>query len=222
LFNKRRRVDPAELDALRRSLTEVQEALQASEAERATLRLHLEELRDRPQPPAEDHEVRGRVDALTTSLTAIDTLRERIDALQADVIGRADELSGRTDELTGRTEELTSRTEDLTGRIDQISEVRESTTDLQQRLEAVEQRMTSIGTELTNQIDELSGDIDALASLPSNAPTSPAITGDDAALLGQLRDSQTRLANEQARYQIAFREDLAKLAEQIRSNTPRR
>jgi hypothetical protein len=31
-----------------------------------------------------------------------------------------------------------------------------------------------------------------------------------------LRDSQERLASEQARYQIAFREDLARLAEQLK------
>jgi hypothetical protein len=35
-------------------------------------------------------------------------------------------------------------------------------------------------------------------------------------VIDELRDGQVRLANEQARYQIAFREDLARLAEQLR------
>ena len=34
--------------------------------------------------------------------------------------------------------------------------------------------------------------------------------------LEQLRVNQTRIANEQARYEIAFRQDLAEIAEQIR------
>jgi hypothetical protein len=35
----------------------------------------------------------------------------------------------------------------------------------------------------------------------------------DEATIIELRDSQIRLANEQARYQITFREDLAEIAE---------
>ncbi|CAB4810291.1 unannotated protein [freshwater metagenome] len=35
-------------------------------------------------------------------------------------------------------------------------------------------------------------------------------------LVSQLRSSQIKLANEQARYEIAFRQDLAKLAEQVK------
>jgi hypothetical protein len=38
----------------------------------------------------------------------------------------------------------------------------------------------------------------------------------DDELLEQLRDAQARLANEQARYQIAFRDDLARLAETLK------
>jgi hypothetical protein len=34
--------------------------------------------------------------------------------------------------------------------------------------------------------------------------------------LEQLRVNQTRIANEQARYEIAFRQDLAEIVEQIR------
>ena len=52
-------------------------------------------------------------------------------------------------------------------------------------------------------------DIDALERRPA-AP------GTDAAIVGELRDGQVRLATEQARYQIAFREDLARLADQLK------
>jgi hypothetical protein len=53
----------------------------------------------------------------------------------------------------------------------------------------------------------LSGDIDALAARPDPAEAIAAVDG--------LRSGQERLAGEQARYQIAFREDLAALADQL-------
>ena len=70
-------------------------------------------------------------------------------------------------------------------------------------------RVTSVSTELANQITELSTDIDSLDRRPNG-------NGVTAEVVGELRDGQVRLANEQARYQIAFREDLARLAEQLR------
>ena len=66
-----------------------------------------------------------------------------------------------------------------------------------------------MSTELANQLAELGNDIDALDA-------APAADGATAEVVGELRDGQVRLANEQARYQIAFREDLARLAEQLR------
>lgn len=70
-------------------------------------------------------------------------------------------------------------------------------------------RVTSVSTELANQISELSTDIDSLDRRPTG-------NGAGEAVVGELRDGQVRLANEQARYQIAFREDLARLAQQLR------
>lgn len=70
---------------------------------------------------------------------------------------------------------------------------------LDARLQAIDARITAVTTELANQLAELGAESD--------------IPGDTAVAL---RQAQTRLANEQARYQIAFRDDLARLAEQIR------
>ncbi|MFM8268374.1 MAG: hypothetical protein ACKOA2_10175 [Ilumatobacteraceae bacterium] len=72
----------------------------------------------------------------------------------------------------------------------------------------LDQRVTAVSVELANQIDELGRDIDALSE------AGPA--GVDDAALESLRTAQVRLANEQARYEIAFRADLATLAEQLR------
>lgn len=80
---------------------------------------------------------------------------------------------------------------------------------LDDRLTSLDDRVTSVSTELANQLSELGNDIDALNSRPPGTPL-------DEATVDELRDTQTRLASEQARYQIAFREDLARLAEQLR------
>jgi predicted transcriptional regulator len=81
--------------------------------------------------------------------------------------------------------------------------------DLASRLAELDDRVTSVSTELANQLSELGSDIDKLAHAGNgDAPS--------AAVLVELRDGQVRLANEQARYQIAFREDLARVAEQLR------
>jgi len=77
---------------------------------------------------------------------------------------------------------------------------------LSDRLDAVDARITSISTELANQITELSGDVESIAK--EHPPT------DD--IVVEIRDAQVKLANEQARYQIAFREDLADLAERLK------
>ena len=70
-------------------------------------------------------------------------------------------------------------------------------------------RVTSATTELANQLTELGNEIDALDRRPAAA-------GTDAAIVGELREGQVRLATEQARYQIAFREDLARIADQLK------
>lgn len=91
-----------------------------------------------------------------------------------------------------------------------------SLTDVSARLDgvveqigALDARITAVSTELANQLSELGGDIDFLQNRPPGAPV-------DEEVLEELRDTQERLANEQARYQIAFRADLARLAEQLR------
>jgi hypothetical protein len=76
---------------------------------------------------------------------------------------------------------------------------------LQDKLAALDDRVTAVSTELANQLSELGHDIDALGARPA-----------DAEALAAVRDGQVKLANEQVRYQIAFREDLARLAHEVK------
>ncbi len=112
----------------------------------------------------------------------------------ADLAGRVDAIDAA---LVGRS--AGDGDGDVSARLDAVVE----------QIGALDSRITSVSTELANQLNELGNDIESLHNRPSGEPV-----GDET--LGELRGSQERLANEQARYQIAFREDLAKLAEQLR------
>ena len=97
--------------------------------------------------------------------------------------------------------ELTKRTNDL-------SLVTAAANGLDQRITAIDTRLTQMTAELSNQLHELGGDLETLSRREHQPVAVEA--------LDELRVSQTRIANEQARYQIAFRQDLAAIAEQLR------
>ena len=78
---------------------------------------------------------------------------------------------------------------------------------LAERLTEFDARITAVSTELANQISELGTELSTLGR--------PTADGEQTSLDG-LREAQTRLAAEQARYQIAFRQDLAELADRLR------
>ena len=145
-----------------------------------------------------------------------------LEAIKADIAAmaaRLDRADADKDELGSRVHSLTSRLETPTPPPPPPAErakpgVTEADLDilrarfqrLSDRLDQVDARVTSISTELANQITELSGDIESIAK--EHPPTDDVVT--------EMRDAQVKLANEQARYQIAFREDLADLAERLR------
>jgi hypothetical protein len=88
-----------------------------------------------------------------------------------------------------------------------ISEVRTQLCRIDEQLALLDQRITQVTTELANQINELGSEMQFLADRAE-----PMSNGGLAAIL----EAQSRLAAEQARYQIAFREDLALLAARVR------
>lgn len=136
----------------------------------------------------------------------MDKLREAMERHDIRATALTNSLNSQPDipALVGRVDALdtsVAKRNDaaVTAQLDQMSK----------RLEDLDARITAVSTELANQISELGGDIDALQKRAESEPMTDEIA--DA-----LRESQERLAGEQARYQIAFREDLAKLAEQLK------
>jgi len=111
-------------------------------------------------------------------------------------------------DLNALRTELAQLRSELTKRTNELSFVTAATNGLDQRINAIDSRLTNMTAELSHQMHELSSDIESIAQRESDQ-----VQGEE---LEQLRVSQTQIANEQARYEIAFRQDLAVIAEQLR------
>jgi len=147
-----------------------------------------------------------------------------MERLRADITS----MASRLDTADAQNRQLDDRVQSITDRIDQPSSTPEPMTPpipaatrvdldairaqirkMTERFDEIDARITSISTELANQLSEISGDLDTLGA--AEPPSEQVID--------ELRDAQTRLANEQARYQIVFRHDLAELAASLKPLT---
>ena len=135
--------------------------------------------------------------SLTTSpemlrITAITMLarnkktQQAVEALQAEIASLRAEMSEQMAAL------VTER------------EVARSTVD---RLAGIEARVSGMGSELSRQLHELGTEIEELSKRAEDSGV--------AEMMDALKTSQVRLANEQARYEITFRQDLAALANKL-------
>ncbi len=174
-------------------------------------------------------QLNARVTAQAEFGAQLSSMRDRITELQQQAEAPAGATDSATDsqaddELRATVAALTSRmaaTESLAEQLGQLAE-RVNATDstarqTHEQVAALEQRVDSVGQELANQISELGRDIDGLAE--RTADVAAGTVSDE--VMAALRGGQIKLANEQARYEIAFREDLAALAEQVRRTPPR-
>ena len=145
-----------------------------------------------------------------------DSVAEQVALVAA--IGRGAEAEAGRAEADANAQAALAALAEQASQLGQLAE-RVAATDAAARLATeqvggIDQRLSNISTELANQISELGRDIDSLAGQPAAAASG--ITDET---IEALRASQVKLAGEQARYEIAFREDLATLAEQIRRGT---
>lgn len=74
-------------------------------------------------------------------------------------------------------------------------------------LRSLDDRLVHMGREFANQIHELGNGLDRMEKHADSV---------SAEVIADLRSVQARLAAEQVRYEIAFRQDLTDLAEQLR------
>jgi predicted nucleic acid-binding Zn-ribbon protein len=75
------------------------------------------------------------------------------------------------------------------------------------RIAALEGRVSGMGSELSRQLHELGSEIEELSKRADEAGVMEVVDA--------LKAAQVRLATEQARYEITFRQDLAALANQL-------
>ena len=182
------------------------------------------------------HDRMGELDNVDQRLASIDGLAMQLQQLNARVAAQA-ELGGQLSALRDRVGQLTEGPrvggDDIRLQLQEIGERLRSTDELhaqvrqlmdragsndtearavREHMALLDQRLTNVSTELANQLSELGRDIDGLGQrIPEVAEGT---VSDE--VVGALRGGQVKLANEQARYEIAFREDLAALAEQLR------
>jgi len=123
-----------------------------------------------------------------------------------------EKMAGFRKRTTKDLEWITSTMKALEQRVGRLDAERSSLADrleeIAARAEAVDVRLTTVSTELARQLDELGSELTGGESTGLDDTVEEIFT--------ELREGQTRLANEQARYQIAFRQDLANLVEQLR------
>lgn len=121
-------------------------------------------------------------------------------------------------------EELRAQVRDLTTQITALASSQSTTSsqldELATRFGSLDARIVQVGSEVTHQLGELSGDIDALGrradSLTDEITNLAALPQQ----IDGVRTDQVRLAQEQARYEIAFRQDLAEIAERLQRQRP--
>ncbi len=97
-----------------------------------------------------------------------------------------------------------------------VSSMLQALAALRARQDLLDRRVEEIASAFTAQLGELSAEIDGLAAR-AVPPGTTDHAGTDTEAVGRLRDGQIRLANEQARYEMAMRADLAALADALRS-----
>ena len=145
--------------------------------------------------------------------TEVANLRAELTDVRAQ-LDSVQRLRAQLDDLARQRDEADSRATQLANR---LREGMAGMKMLDQRIDALDTRLTSVSKELSNQLGELSHDIEAAsASAAAAAEGDPAARDHATAAVEALRTGQVKLANEQARFEIAFRDDLATLAEQIR------
>ena len=115
-------------------------------------------------------------------------------------VASVDELRAVVEELRETVTTQSDALRDANSRLDSISKI----------VAGLEGKVTSIGTEIGNQVHEIGNEIAAMVKKIENAETIAEESFE------QLAANQARLANEQARYEIAFRQDLAQIADMSR------
>jgi cell division septum initiation protein DivIVA len=203
---KKRSTDPSETERLKQEIASMAARLDATDAAKRELGAQVADLVARLEAPHEPLEAPHEPPPVAPPPPSVHP--DEFRALVSRVSDLGLRLSAETESDatpavdTDQFEAVGAEVRSIALRLDEISSVSTQVESIAERIDQLDARITSISTELANQITELSGDLDGLGG---GEPATEVVQ--------QLRDAQVKLANEQARYQIAFRQDLANLAD---------
>ena len=196
---KKKSTEPSEIDRLKNQIAAMAARLEESDAAKAQLGDQIQGLAtrlDNTPTPAPPPPPQPTVDV--SEFTAVrSTLESVVEQLEAE---RAAVPEPTVDPEA--FESVSRQVNTIAERVEHVDAIQTQVRTIVERIDQLDARITSVSHELANQITELSGDIEANGA-----------DSETAAMAEQLRDAQVRLAKEQARYQIAFRQDLAHLAD---------
>ena len=96
---------------------------------------------------------------------------------------------------------------EMSEQLNALGQEREVTRSTVERIAGIEARVSGMGSELSRQLHELGTEIEQLSQKAEDSGV--------VQMMDALKESQVRLANEQARYEITFRQDLAALANKL-------
>lgn len=198
LFGKKVKVDPAELIELHTEMETLRRRLEASDTSQAQLEARVLRLND---ATVALNARSAELDAMAQRLAEVEVIKRQV--AQFDVVNA--KLTS-LESMNGKLVELGDRV---------IATSLDAKTAKDQAV-TLNERVSNLSREFANQLGELSHELDQLTSKPAPAPVvavDQVVTED---MIEQLHDGQVRLASEQARYEIAFRQDLATLADQVR------
>jgi hypothetical protein len=222
IFRRKPSVDPAELAALRDELAGMQALLASAVASRKSVEQRLSELESAREAEEQTRLAAAERDASvppppppSVSLDEVKALAEQAAQLAAQaeqgVKGLNELVASGTHAAADETAEvLVALQAQVAELAERVSATQADSRQARELATAVDVRITQLGSELTCQIDELAGEIEDVRRIATTSTTV-----DSSAVIEELRVGQVRLANEQARYEIAFREDLAQLADQL-------
>lgn len=201
---KRRDQTKEDLEAMREEMRMLREHLDQTDAvkDRLTERLgHLDAENERLQRHVGTVEERV-VDGLRNQLEELGAGLQRQQAQIADVAIVATDAAERSEQTDAKVSTPSPDEAVAKRQLGQLAE----------RVAGLDARVNQVSLEITNQLTELSSELDRAGE---QTDTSELIDRINARLV-DISTGQERLANEQARYAIQFREDLAELADRLR------
>jgi septal ring factor EnvC (AmiA/AmiB activator) len=244
LFHKKK-IDDPQIDAMKTEIDSMRQRLDGADRANAELEARLSTL-DRSNADFEQRfdQRFEKVDSLTVHVQDLAEKTELLEQaerppplvstpmppppteLETAVVdhGRLAEMASQLEELSVTVASQYMQSPAAREQMNAVDDLNERFGEIAERVSTIDTRVTNVSFELANQLTELSRDIEAIneqrsASVdqPSNSRAAASASEEQIELaLEGVRGTAEKLAEEQARYEIQFREDLADLADRLR------